>query len=197
MLKCWSAPTGKGWKKHTCLLCVKNMSITSCLPYCPLMAFSNCQTDLNKHHPSHMSFLPTEVIPPNKREFLIQTRILQDCPERMEKKENNPQVLQKEDVKRDSKLSDVFSLPCLWTRALCLCNEDWSDLPAISTLGEDWFCSSLADPGDRLHNTEFLQVCYYATEKSQFPVQSKQIPSAYWTVPKGEISFPQRFPPHL
>jgi len=31
------------------------------------MAFSNCQTDLNKHHPSHMSFLPTEVIPPNKR----------------------------------------------------------------------------------------------------------------------------------
>lgn len=51
-------------------------------------------------------------------------------------------------------------LPCLWTRALCLCNKNWSDFPAIPTLGEDRFCSSLADPADSLYNTEFLQVCY-------------------------------------
>lgn len=58
-------------------------------------------------------------------------------------------------------------LPCLWARALCLCNKNWSDFPAISTLWEDRFCSSLAYPADSLHNTKFLQVCYYVTKKSQ------------------------------
>lgn len=57
-------------------------------------------------------------------------------------------------------------LPRLGTRALCLCNKDWSDFPAVPTLGEHRFCSSLADPADSLHNTEFLQVCYYVTQES-------------------------------
>lgn len=26
------------------------------------------------------------------------------------------------------------ALPCLWARALCLCNKNWSDFPAISAL---------------------------------------------------------------
>lgn len=80
-----------------------------------------------------------------------------------------------------------FFLPCLWTRALCLCNKNWSDFPAIPTLGEDRFCSSLADPADSLHNTEFLQVCYSVTQEP--PSLLHQTHSTHQTLHKEKQNY--------
>lgn len=94
----------------------------------------------------------------------------------------------------------TFSLPCLRARALCLCNKNWSDFPAISALREDRFCSSLAHPADSLYNTKFLQVCYYVTKKSQSLLyQTKTfLPIKHCTKEDKYVFFQEsaRVPPH-
>lgn len=137
-----------------------------------LMKWSNCkgylkQTDLPPHelptYPLKLFYLAKNTLPSSSKEVFYR-----NIHTGWENKE--PNSFKKGDTKSNTKmifLVCVSPIPCLWTRALCLCNKNWSDFPAISALWEDRFCSSLAYSADSLHNTKFLQVCYYVTKKSQ------------------------------